>query len=148
MSDQDDRADPASGSADHPTAGKGIDGLTGWWGTVLEAPDPIALAEFYSRLLGWPVSGSGPDERALNRPGTTSYLAVQRATAYEPPVWPPQVGTQGMQSHLDLEVADVEVATAQALALGARLARHQPQPDVRVLLDPAGHPFCLYLATD
>jgi hypothetical protein len=24
------------------------------------------------------------------------------------------------------------------------VAGHQPQPDVRVLLDPAGHPFCLY----
>jgi hypothetical protein len=32
-----------------------------------------------------------------------------------------------------------------ALALGATLAAHQPQEEVRVLLDPAGHPFCLYL---
>ena len=32
-----------------------------------------------------------------------------------------------------------------AVALGATLAEFQPQEDVRVLLDPAGHPFCLYL---
>jgi hypothetical protein len=29
--------------------------------------------------------------------------------------------------------------------MGAELACHQPQDDVRVLLDPVGHPFCLYL---
>ncbi|MBB6415142.1 hypothetical protein HDC93_000698 [Streptomyces sp. AK010] len=32
----------------------------------------------------------------------------------------------------------------RAVAAGARLAGHQPQDDVRVLLDPAGHRFCLY----
>jgi glyoxalase superfamily protein len=30
-----------------------------------------------------------------------------------------------------------------ATALGATLAVAQPQDNVRVLLDPAGHPFCL-----
>jgi len=25
-----------------------------WWGTAIEAPDPGALAKFYSELLGWP----------------------------------------------------------------------------------------------
>ncbi len=28
------------------------------------------------------------------------------------------------------------------------LATHQPQANVRVLLDPAGHPFCLCLDDD
>jgi hypothetical protein len=50
-----------------------------------------------------------------------------------------------MMMHLDLEVDDLEGAVADALALGAALAVDQPQDDVRVLLDPAGHPFCLYL---
>jgi hypothetical protein len=31
------------------------------------------------------------------------------------------------------------------VALGATVAAYQPQDDVRVVLDPAGHPFCLYL---
>jgi len=61
-----------------------------WWGTAIEAPDPGALAAFYSRLLDWPV--------VHEEPGT---------------------------------------------ALGARVAAFQPQDNVRVLLDPAGHPFCL-----
>jgi hypothetical protein len=34
---------------------------------------------------------------------------------------------------------------AHAVAQGATLAGFQPQEDVRVFLDPAGHPFCLYL---
>jgi hypothetical protein len=50
-----------------------------------------------------------------------------------------------MQVHLDVGVADVAAAVEDAVALGARLADHQPQDDVRVMLDPVGHPFCLYL---
>ena len=29
-----------------------------WWGTAIEAPDPSALAKFYSDLIGWPVGHS------------------------------------------------------------------------------------------
>jgi len=42
-------------------------------------------------------------------------------------------------------VDDLDVAGEQAAAAGATLAEFQPQPDVRVYLDPAGHPFCLFL---
>lgn len=49
-----------------------------------------------------------------------------------------------MMIHLDIEVDDLERETARALAEGARLAAYQPQDGVRVLLDPVGHPFCLY----
>lgn len=52
-----------------------------------------------------------------------------------------------MQLHLDLGVTDLEGATEDAVALGATLPDFQPQPDVRVLLDPAGYPFCVYLDT-
>ncbi len=37
------------------------------------------------------------------------------------------------------------MAVADAAGLGATLADFQPQDDVRVMLDPEGHPFCLYL---
>jgi hypothetical protein len=50
-----------------------------------------------------------------------------------------------MQLHLDLQVTDLTASVEDAVALGATLAEFQPQDDVRVLLDPAGHPFCLYL---
>jgi hypothetical protein len=51
----------------------------------------------------------------------------------------------GGDVHLDIEVDDLEAAGAQAVAAGAVLAEHQPQEDVRVYLDPAGHPFCLWV---
>jgi hypothetical protein len=45
--------------------------------------------------------------------------------------------------HLDVQVGDLDSAVEEALALGATLADSQPQENVRVMLDPAGHPFCL-----
>jgi hypothetical protein len=53
-----------------------------------------------------------------------------------------------MMLHLDLAVDDVELAVAEAIEAGATLAAFQPQDDVRVMLDPDGHPFCLYLDAD
>jgi Glyoxalase-like domain len=54
-------------------------------------------------------------------------------------------GDPQMSMHLDIEVDDLDVTGAQAVAAGATLAEFQPQDDVRVFLDPAGHPFCLFL---
>jgi predicted enzyme related to lactoylglutathione lyase len=51
-----------------------------------------------------------------------------------------------MQLHLDIEVEDLEWAVAHAVAAGATVAAFQPQEDVRVCLDPAGHPFCLWVS--
>jgi hypothetical protein len=31
------------------------------------------------------------------------------------------------------------------VAAGGRPAEHQPRDDLRVVLDPAGHPLCLFL---
>jgi hypothetical protein len=52
-----------------------------------------------------------------------------------------------MQMHLDIEVADLAAACARVEEAGATAALYQPQPDVRVYLDPAGHPFCLWIRT-
>ncbi len=51
-----------------------------------------------------------------------------------------------MMMHLDIEVEDLDAAGAHATGCGARLADFQPQANVRVYLDPAGHPFCLWVA--
>lgn len=115
-----------------------------WWGVVLEAPDPHVLLHFYSELLDKPIWRESDDGGALDFGEGVGYLAVQRARDYAPPVWPPHSGSQGMQLHLDFEVVDLAVAVEHAVELGAALADVQPQDDVRVLLDPAGHPFCLY----
>lgn len=118
---------------------------TDWWGVVLEAPDPHALADFYSYLLGWPVSVTEPTGAAIQVPGTSSYLSFDRAPDYVPPAWPAVEGHQRMMMHIDIAVDELADAVADAVEHGARLADFQPQESVRVLLDPAGHPFCLYL---
>jgi hypothetical protein len=50
-----------------------------------------------------------------------------------------------MMVHLDIEVDELDTAGAHAVAAGAVLAEYQPQEKVRVYLDPAGHPFCLWV---
>jgi catechol-2,3-dioxygenase len=115
-----------------------------WWGVVLDAPDVAVLARFYSELRGWPISKQDANDAALDLGEGVAYLAVQRNPDYERPVWPAPPGRQQMMLHLDFQVTDLDAAVAHAVGLGAELPDHQPQEDVRVLLDPAGHPFCLY----
>lgn len=109
----------------------------------MEAPDPAALARFYSLLLEWPVVHEEDGTSVLAPPDGGVYVVLQRAEDYERPVWPPEPGAQRTMMHLDFQVADLDEAVAEAVALGAVLPEHQPQEAVRVLLDPAGHPFCL-----
>jgi catechol 2,3-dioxygenase-like lactoylglutathione lyase family enzyme len=113
--------------------------------TVLDAPDAAELAAFYRRLLGWPVEKEEPDWITLRAPGGGAGLSFQTEQAYVRPVWPAGPGDPQMQVHLDIEVEDLAVAGEHAVAAGAVLAGYQPQDDVRVYLDPAGHPFCLFL---
>lgn len=119
-----------------------------YWGIVLDAPDATALARFYHELLGWRLINEGTDFVTLDPGEGVAYLAVQTSAGYQAPSWPNQPGQQQMQLHLDLECTDLEQAVAAAVELGASLAAYQPQSDVRVMLDPAGHPFCLYAAGD
>lgn len=114
-----------------------------WWGPALEAPDPGGLARFYTELLGWPIVHEEPGTSVIAAPAGTSFIVFQQAAGYQPPTWPPVPGEQRPMVHLDFQVGDLADALTEALALGARLAEHQPQDNVRVLFDPAGHPFCL-----
>ncbi|MFJ4962826.1 Glyoxalase-like domain protein [Streptomyces sp. ADI96-02] len=113
--------------------------------TVLDAPDAAELAGFYRRLLGWEPVQEEPDWVKLAAPGGGAGLSFQTEKAYVPPVWPASPDDQRMMLHLDFEVTDLEAGVAHAVAEGATPAEFQPQHDVRVLLDPAGHPFCLFV---
>ncbi len=119
-----------------------------WWGPAVEAPDPGALAGFYAELLGWPVVHEEPGTTVVASAEGGPYVVFQQAEGYERPVWPPAKGEQRPMMHLDFQVGDLESAVAEAVELGATLTVHQPQDNVRVLHDPAGHPFCLVLDTD
>ena len=72
-------------------------------------------------------------------------LSFQLERSYVRPVWPAEGDDPRMMVHLDIEVDDLAAAVAHAVAAGAELAAYQPQEHVRVCLDPAGHPFCLFL---
>jgi catechol 2,3-dioxygenase-like lactoylglutathione lyase family enzyme len=113
--------------------------------TVLDAPDARTLAAFYGRLLGWTVQREESDWVTLSAPGGGAGLSFQTEAAYVKPTWPAGPGDPQMMMHLDIEVDDLDAAGAHALAAGAVLAAYQPQDDVRVYLDPAGHPFCLWV---
>ena len=112
-----------------------------WWGVVLEAPDPHALAKFYAELLGWEL---GPEGLAIAPVDGVAYISFQRGEGYQRPRWPAEEGAPRITMHLDFEVEDLSAAVHHATELGAELADFQPQENVRVMLDPAGHPFCLY----
>jgi len=115
---------------------------------VLDAYDAHELAGFYLRLLGYVVRAEEPDWVLIGPPGGGTGLSFQTEPEYVPPVWPTRrPGEQQMMLHLDIEVDDLEGEVERAVGLGAALHDHQPQDDVRVLLDPAGHPFCLWRPT-
>jgi hypothetical protein len=74
-------------------------------------------------------------------------ISCQLEQDYVAPVWPAGRDEQQMQLHLEVQVDDLAGAAEHAVACGATLAEFQPQDDVRVCLDPVGHPFCLWIAT-
>jgi predicted enzyme related to lactoylglutathione lyase len=111
------------------------------------APDTSALAKFYEHLLSWTLAVDEPGWAVVRNPAGGVSLAFQQEDGHVPPAWPAQPGDQQMQVHLEIRVDDLESALAHALDCGARLAEFQPQKDVRVCLDPAGHPFCLWVAS-
>jgi catechol 2,3-dioxygenase-like lactoylglutathione lyase family enzyme len=114
-------------------------------GTNIDAPDARVLADFYRRLLGFQTRTEEPDWVVLRPPGGGQTLSFQTEERYVRPVWPAGPGDQQMMMHLEIKVDDLDASVAHAVAQGATLASFQPQDDVRVCLDPAGHPFCLFL---
>jgi hypothetical protein len=134
---------------------------------VIDCPDVRGLAEFYRLLLGFryrpgdeplPQSGSagadagdpvGVDWLVLLGPDGVR-LAFQQVADLPPPTWPS--GPRPQMMHLDLTVrsiAELESEHGRAIALGARLLHdrsHDPEEPLRVYADPAGHPFCIFVA--
>ena len=111
---------------------------------VLGTPDPHRLAEFYQQLLGWPIGTDEPDWVTLRPAGGAVGLSFQEEPTHVPPTWPQVPGEQQMMVHLDIEVDDLDTAVAWAVEAGATEASFQPQEEVRVMIDPDGHPFCLF----
>jgi predicted enzyme related to lactoylglutathione lyase len=116
--------------------------------TVIGATDPRALARFYAELLGWKIQRAEQDWATVRNPQGGPGLSFQSEPLHRRPVWPGNATDQQMMMHIDIEVEDLEEATAYALSLGAVKAEFQPQDDVVVCFDPDGHPFCLWIVTE
>lgn len=118
---------------------------------TVACPDPRMLAAFYARLLRGTVTAAEPG--LPDEPQNAGWAQVTAGDLrlnfeyerhWQVPVWPAVEGSQTATQHLDVWVHELSAATDWAVACGATLAGFQPQDDVRVLFDPAGHPFCLF----
>jgi hypothetical protein len=107
---------------------------------AFDCADTAALADFYAGLFEVEAGFRSPGFSACKVDGV--WLAMHLVEDYRPPSWPGQEAPA--QVHLDVAVDDVDATVERALALGATRAGAQPSPDRwTVLLDPAGHPFCV-----
>lgn len=106
---------------------------------TVDCTDPRASAQFWSEMLGWNVAVA-EDEYAMLT-GPSHAVGFGRVEDYVAPSWPNTHGSK--QFHFDLAVDDIGAAEARAVELGATVPDDQPGDTWRVLIDPAGHPFCL-----
>jgi predicted enzyme related to lactoylglutathione lyase len=114
---------------------------------TMDSKDPHELAKFYAELLRWETL-SIDEEYAIAYPSGThqgSYPGImfQRNLEYKPPVWPQKPEDQQQMAHIDFAVNDLERAVQYAIHCGAKIAEAQFSDNWTVMLDPAGHPFCL-----
>jgi len=106
---------------------------------TLDCADPEPVSTFWSTLLGW--DRTYLDENYAMLQGPAHALGFGRVTNYEAPSWPNDHGSK--QFHFDLATEDIETTVEYCIALGAVVADEQPGQSWTVMLDPAGHPFCL-----
>jgi hypothetical protein len=129
---------------------------------VLDTTNARMLAEFYRQLLGFeyrpgdeaPATGEpdpmGQDWLVLRDPAGAASVAFQHVAALAEATWPDDRVPQ--QLHLDLTVPtkdDLDLQHQRALDLGARLLYDRSddvEEPLRVYADPAGHPFCIFVA--
>lgn len=112
--------------------------------TAFDCPDALALADFYASIIGGDLV-PGDDEGWVELHTPTGKLAFQEVADHRRPTWPS--GDVPQQGHIDIDVPNLDGAEAAVQRLGALKAEVQPSPDqFRVMIDPAGHPFCLVLA--
>lgn len=108
-------------------------------GTTVNAPDALALAQFYAVITDGVAKGTSGWAAVT---GPNGLIAFAQVEDFQPPTWPG--GSAPMQLHLDFLVDDLEATERRVLAAGARRLDFQPNADhCFVYADPAGHPFCL-----
>ena len=120
-----------------------------WVGLALDCAKAEPMARFYEGLLGFEIRELGPRWAQLFDPAGGVHLNIQGEDWYQPPTWPEQPGELTKMMHFEVQVEDLEGAVALALRLGGSEAAWQPpnrnRDRMRIMLDPAGHPLCLFL---
>ena len=127
---------------------------------VLDTEDARGLAEFYRRLLGLeyrPGDDAPPPPHELDdadwlvlRGDSGMALAFQQVADVPRSTWPDP--GQAQMLHLDMTVDGVDELHRQrdrAVALGAEVLQDRSgdvEEPLFVLADPAGHPFCIFVA--
>lgn len=110
---------------------------------IIDCPDPMELAAFYSAMTGHEIKPTSTPEWAGIRFGDIE-LAFNPVDDFHPPHWPDDEHPK--QFHLDFEVDDIAVERDRVVALGATVHREfldESGHGWQVFTDPAGHPFCL-----
>jgi len=121
-----------------------------WIGLTIDCEWAEPMARFYEGLLGFEVRylEAGGRWAQLFHPDGGVHLNIQGDARYQPPTWPEEPGELTKMMHFEVLVDDLDEALTRALELGGTEAQWQP-PDrnrdrLRVMLDPAGHPLCLF----
>lgn len=115
------------------------------WNVVLDSDHASELSLFYEKLLGW-TRFPGEEYTVLanvTQQGFPTWITFQQVDDYVPPVWPASSDEQQQMAHLDFHVENVEEAVKCALECGATMSEVQCEDLWRVMIDPAGYPFCL-----
>jgi catechol 2,3-dioxygenase-like lactoylglutathione lyase family enzyme len=113
---------------------------------TLDCADPLLLAAFYAQATGLPIDDRSTEEFAGLRRDDGFFVGFQRVADHQRPSWP---DSTPQQTHLDFDVDDLDLAEVALLERGASKPQFQPGGDRwRVLVDPAGHPFCISKARD
>ena len=106
-------------------------------GIAIDCPDSAALCAFYAALLDIEAVNEGLMIAGNENGGVEVWF--QQVENYVPPTWPSQ--ERGQQLHLDFECEDRNEMIQRAIDLGAK--KMGDERNFTVMLDPAGHPFCL-----
>lgn len=111
--------------------------VTGWCrALVFEAEDIGRAADFWQAFLGVEMIDRRDDWIQLGRDQGGIYLGFLPAQGERP---------GAIRARPDIQVSDLEAATARVQALGGRLLSidHDPEGQHRVMADPEGNEFTI-----
>lgn len=119
---------------------------------VLDCKNPMALAEFYCKLLGWKIGLVHEQIIIIGSEDSNVDIGFQANEDYVPPVWPEAEGKQQQMLHMDFAIplSKLQQWVDYVIELGGKKSTFQyaEAGDGAVMFDPEGHPFCLDVIYD